>query len=339
MKGARMADWYWYELTENGTVRLLRAFGRAPEVEIPGQIAGRKVTEIGDYCFAEKSTDKVHRLYSEGVEEGQAEEIFRSLCRQESIRELSGQYLEKIVFPDSVVSIGNFCFYQCSALTEITVWSGLTGIGSDAFMNCRSLGRITVCGGVGEPSGLKQILAQRSLETEVSFVSEHGTDAVFLYPEYNESYDEIGPAHIFELNIEGEGFRARQCFHEGVVDIVQYDGIFLQACARESVKTLCRMAWLRLYYPAGLRRKQKEIYEEYVKENAAEAGRYLVEDKNLELLYFAGEQGYFGEKEVAGCIRCAAERNWTEGAGMLLQYQHKWFAGKREDKYSFEEFS
>lgn len=156
-----------------------------------------------------------------------------------------------------------FVFISVAPLTGLVVGKGLTGIGSDAFMNCRSLKNITICGGVAEPSGLKQILAQRSLETEVSFVSEHGTDAVILYPEYSETYDEIGPAHIFELTIEGEGFRARQCFREGIVDIVQYDGIFLQACAKESVKTLCRMAWLRLYYPAGLRRDQKRIYEDY----------------------------------------------------------------------------
>ena len=333
-----MADWYWYELTENRTVRLLRVFGTSPEVEIPGQIAGQRVTEIGDYCFAEKSTGNIHSVYSESAGKAQAEEIFRDLYCQGSIRELSGQYLEKIILPDSVVSIGNFCFYQCSSLTAVMLGNGLTGIGSDVFMNCRSLRNITIHGSVTEPSGLKQILAQRPLETEVSFVSEHGTDAVLLYPEYSESYDEIGPAHIFELNIEGEGFRARQCFHEGIVDMAQYDGVFLQACARESVKTLCRMAWLRLYYPAGLHREPKEVYEEYLRENAAEAGKYLVEDKNLEFLYFAGEQGYFGEKEVAGCIQYAAERNWTEGAGMLLRCQNKWFAGKKRDEYSFDDF-
>lgn len=332
-----MAGWFWYGLTENGTVRLLRAFGGAPEVEIPEEIAGRSVTEIGDYCFAEKDTGGAHHIFAEGVDEGQAEEMFQELYRRGSIRVLAGEYIKKIVFPKSVVSIGNFCFYQCSSLTELVVGNGLTGIGSDAFMNCRSLRDITVCGGVAEPSGLKQILAQRPMETEVSFVSEDGLEAVLLYPEYSETYDEIGPAHIFELNIEGEGFRARQCFHGGTADLAQYDAVFLQACAKESVKTLCRMALLRLYYPAGLRGECKEVYEGYLRENAAEAGRYLVEDKNLEFLYFLGEQGYLGEKETEGCIRLAAKRGWTEGAGMLLQYQGKWFAGKQEE-YSFDDF-
>ncbi len=47
-----------------------------------------------------------------------------------------------------------------------------------------------------------------------------------MYPEYYESYDELGPAHIFELNLTGEGFRARQCFKEGVILLNAYDEIF-----------------------------------------------------------------------------------------------------------------
>jgi hypothetical protein len=333
-----MADWYWYDLRKDGTARVLRVFGASPEVEILECIAGRNVTEIGDYCFAEKSKYTACHIYCEGIEEAGAEETFWKILRQGKIRELSGTYLRKVVLPGSIVSIGNFCFYQCSFLEQLVVGNSLTGIGSDAFMNCRSLQKITINGSITEPSGLKQILAQRAMETEVSFITGDGTDAMLLYPEYSETYDEIGPAHIFELNIEGEGFRARQCFSEGIVDLAKYDGIFLQARAEESVKTLCRMAWFRLYYPAGLREEPKAVYEEYIKENAAKAGEYLVEEKNLELLCFAGEQRYFGEREIAGCIRYAAEQSWTEGAGMLLQYQSRWFAGEKQDEYAFDAF-
>lgn len=333
-----MADWYWYELTEEGTIRLLRVFGASPEVVVPGQLAGRRVTELGAYCFAEKSRNISGAICSEQMSGAEAEQEFQRLYSQQRIRELSGRYLKKVTLPEGVVSIGDFCFYQCSLLTELVTGSLLTEIGSDAFMNCLKLQKIVIRGSVEKPSGLKQILAQRSLETEVSFEMEGNADTVLLYPEYSETYDEIGPAHIFELNIEGEGFRARQCFHEGIVDLVQYDGIFPQACAKESIRTLCRMAWLRLYYPTGLRRENKEIYESYLKEHAASAGAFLVEDKNLELLYFAGEQGYLGEKEVADCIRYAAQKNWTEGAGMLLRYQNEWFAKEKAEEYSFEDF-
>lgn len=70
---------------------------------------------------------------------------------------------------------------------------------------------------------------------EVTFQGKTGQTAVF-YPEYYENYDEIAPAHIFGRSIEGEGFRARQCFKEGVPDLSQYDTIFPKACAEEKGK-------------------------------------------------------------------------------------------------------
>ncbi|MEI2993937.1 MAG: hypothetical protein V8T24_03415 [Roseburia hominis] len=42
---------YW-ELTNEGDARLLRAFGETPEPRFPAEIEGRAITEIGDYCFA-----------------------------------------------------------------------------------------------------------------------------------------------------------------------------------------------------------------------------------------------------------------------------------------------
>ena len=42
---------YW-ELTNEGDARLLRAFGEMPEPRFPAEIEGRAITEIGDYCFA-----------------------------------------------------------------------------------------------------------------------------------------------------------------------------------------------------------------------------------------------------------------------------------------------
>ena len=48
-----------------------------------------------------------------------------------------------------------------------------------------------------------------------------------LYPEYSESYEEIGPAHIFSLHVEGEGYRARKQFVNGRLDFGGYHRAFL----------------------------------------------------------------------------------------------------------------
>ena len=41
---------YW-ELTNEGDARLLRAFGETPEPRFPAEIEGRAITEIGDFLI------------------------------------------------------------------------------------------------------------------------------------------------------------------------------------------------------------------------------------------------------------------------------------------------
>ncbi len=56
----------------------------------------------------------------------------------------SGQY----TIPDSVTSIGEHAFYNCSSLTSVIIGNGVTSIGEDAFYNCSSLTSVTIPDGV-----------------------------------------------------------------------------------------------------------------------------------------------------------------------------------------------
>lgn len=49
-----------------------------------------------------------------------------------------------VVIPDSVTSIGDKAFYECSSLTSITIPDGVTSIGYGAFEWCHSLTSITI---------------------------------------------------------------------------------------------------------------------------------------------------------------------------------------------------
>ncbi len=66
-------------------------------------------------------------------------------------------------------------------------------------MNCRSLKRLVLRSSMEEASGAQLILNQVRADLEVEF-----KEALFFYPEYYDSYEEIGPAHIFALNIAGK---------------------------------------------------------------------------------------------------------------------------------------
>lgn len=331
-------NWYWYKVTARGTVCILRMFGTSPEVSVPETIFGKKVTELGRYCFSETEKAKNYQICSDSLKGKEAEGRFQELLLQKAIRCLAGEYLEKVFLPESITTIGNCCFYRCSRLTELSAGNGLTEIGSDAFMNCIRLQKIIIFGSVTKPSGLKQILGQRSLETRAEFVVNQKTEAVLLYPEYSETYDEIGPAHIFELNIAGEGFRARQCFQKGIVDLVQYDSVFLQAQAEESVRTLCYMAGMRLAYPAGLREEYKSRYEAYLKKHAMQITEILVRERDVRFLQFFGEQGYLGREETKKGAQLAASVDWAEGAALFLQMQRKWTGSGIQQQYSFDAF-
>lgn len=311
---------FQWKVTKEGGACILGGYGASPFVVVPELIEGIPVTEVGNYCFSDSGKR----------ESGKMTSSFQ--------RELSGKYIEKVYLPDSVQKIGNLAFYNCTNLRELQIGAALSEIGSDAFMNCLHLGTIRMRCGVLEKNGLKQLLNQRTSDTKVVFEREGKTDAVLFYPEYYEMYDEVGPAHIFALNLTGEGFRARQCFRDGMVDLAQYDGVFEQACAEESARTLCHMAVNRLCYPVGLSQEAKERYQSYIGQKEGTLVRELVKSRNLEFLEILFRQNILTEAGKTESIREASGQNWPEGAASLLRLQKETASDKKQERYSFDDF-
>ena len=296
------------------------------EVVLPEAIEGNVITDIGDYCFATK----------EPAVQG---EVFESvLGTEEEVHEVSGSYLTKICLPDTVEHIGNFAFYNCTKLEEISFGKKLERIGSDAFMNCLRLHRLIVRCDVSEKTGLKQVLAQIPWEITVSMEQQEREVACVLYPEYFETYDEISPAHIFGRNIQGEGFRARQCFVDGKIDFVSYDSIFQKVCAEETADVRIRLAVNRLHYPMDLKEQAKESYETYLTTNADDEAIYFLRHREKDILYFLCERQYLSKQGVERLIRQAAEADWAEGAASLMQWKAKFWKETPKSRYSFDDF-
>ena len=298
-------DW---EKTKDGTICLLGIKDMPSEVVIPDMIEGLPVTEVGPYCFARN------------------------------------KYLERVVLPDSVRSLSRMVFYHCTALKELEIGSGLAEIGSDAFMNCHKLHSLIVRCDAMEKSGVRLILHQISHDLSVHFTGKiesggRSTEAKLLFTEYYETYDEVTPAHLFGRNIEGEGFRTRQFFKEGVFEYNRYDNTFLKACAEEREETLCEIAMNRLQYPVGLLEEARRQYADYIKVHLDTVCGRAVSERDCDMLDFLCAKQFMTNValEKAACL--SAEYEWAEGSAFLLRLKAQYFSEKvKKSRYEFDDF-
>ncbi len=317
-----------YEETEGG-VRLLRVYGDSPSITLPCFVDEKigEIIEIGPYCFAAKaklSEEIREELRKLGLE---CEE---NNLKNASIRPICGEYLQEIELPESVLAIGDFCFYGCRALRRLSIGSKVRMIGSDVFMNCKSLHSLILRADIRDRTILQKILALISIEIEVSFVNvEKSTDvgmsdckavsgiyeddcqAKVLYPMFTETYELLGPAHIFGLNLEGEGYRARKQFKDDIIDLAGYDQIFTKASHEERFETLVRMSVDRLLYPIDLSTEAKASYESYISENECRFMQTLVEREAEEEILDILRTGLITPLGKKAAIEAAIEKGKT----------------------------
>ena len=110
---------------------LVHYFGSDSKVNIPAELGGKPVTEIGEFAFTNCSgLTKV--TIPEGVTSIGAG-AFQS-CGS----------LTEVTIPKSVETIGNGAFGFCSSLTEVTIPEGVTSIKDSAFQSCGSLTEVTI---------------------------------------------------------------------------------------------------------------------------------------------------------------------------------------------------
>lgn len=332
---------FLWQKTEHGEARLLRVFGDYPLVELPKEIEGHRLTEIGAYCFSQKEHLPKEDVLSSGFLESDSEGDIRQ--RVQAYHPICGDYVEAVILPDTIEQIGTCAFYNCTNLKTIEIGKKLQQVGSDAFMNCRMFTQLKIRADIVDKTGLRLILNQISSKFEVHFMGEKSKEpgdekAVIFYPEYTESYDEIAPAHIFGRNIVGEGFRARQCFADGVLDLESYDKIFEKACQEEEVETLFRMAWDRLQYPVSLKEERREKYDAYIREHADFGADYFLKKKDLASLERLFEENKLSDAKQSEIVVKAAELEWIEGTAALLKIRQRRTAPSAAEKYEFEDF-
>lgn len=285
--------------------RLLRVFGDTPCPVIPGTVAGITVTEIGPYCFAERPVTG-GRLWGEGTE-----------------HPITGNFVEEVTLPDSVHTLHSAAFYNCRRLRRLTAGGGICALGSDLFTNCHALETFALRAAPGDATGLRKLLGAVSADVGAEFLG--GNGARLFYPEYFELLDENAPAHLFNRNIEGEGYRYRQCFGNGAVDYAAYDAVFPQASVNEPPENLCRLALGRLLTPYALKEEAQARYEDYLRRQPDAAFGLVIRGRDSAAVSLLAALGLPTADAAVQCGRAG----WSEGAALLL-------GGGRHRKKSYD---
>lgn len=313
------SDIYLCEEVEEGRLRLCRAFGTKDIFDVPKQVGDGVITTIGAYCFAQRARltkGQLQELEQAGLGDGTTPTSF-------GVRPMNGSYLKAVTLPETVTTLETYAFFDCRNLEELTVGPLLTQIHSDAFMNCRGLHLLNMKASIACNSGLKALLNQLTAELTVTFMKEDGfTQAKILYPEYTESYEEIGPAHIFSLHVEGEGYRVRKQFAEGRPDLQAYDAVFEKACNEEQLLTLMKMAIYRLTYPIDLSEEAKKRYLEYVRGNEIAIMEILVKMQDEVTLEYLCGQPLISDEAVCAAIVRGVSEGWTKGVAGMIRWRN-----------------
>ena len=116
---------------DDGTLEITKYAGNSATYVIPGEIDGKKVTQIGDKAF-----------------KGCAE--LTSITIPDGVTSIGNNAfsgctsLETVTIPNSVTYIERNTFYGCTSLETVTIPASVTYIGDSAFYGCTSLKSVTI---------------------------------------------------------------------------------------------------------------------------------------------------------------------------------------------------
>ena len=129
-------------------VILYRMYGSGAIAEIPASVAGRPVRMLADHLFANEPSalypkSQIMRAVFNGTQYVEAPEYGSAAGTSDGDEPaLAGVSLEIIRIPEGVEGIGNYAFYGCFQLREISFPSTMTRIGYGMFNGCRQVCRL-----------------------------------------------------------------------------------------------------------------------------------------------------------------------------------------------------
>lgn len=352
--------WNWMETrnkmewicSRKGTgICILRCFSYDGWIEIPGEINGCAVTELGDYLFAEtvrnREKQKNNRLYRARLEDEETnewrwEECPEDLPFRDNLEDktpaVRGNQLQAVSLPETLKKIGAYAFYNCEGLKKIRLFSSISDLGAGLFTGCHGINGLDIQMIPGEKSCLKEVLAELRQTLWVNVLDREGREfARLIFPEYFEESIENTPARILTQEMHGCGHRYRNAFSGTDFQYNVYDKLFPHVQVQEGAALVTELVLGRLMFPVQLQEERKVIYEEYMKIHGKEVVQAAARTEDMDILRFAGESGWCTRECLEDMLDEARNLNNAQVTGMLMDIRRKRFLGESDTEKAVEE--
>ena len=228
--------------------------------------------------------------------------------------------IESVTLPPTLRRVGDYAFYNCSALKALHLAEPVDDWGSGVFMNCADLRRFFIRARDGRAESLAYVTSELTTELDVSVSYPDGGTARLIFPEYREVLEENAPAHHFDFHLYGSGYPYRHAFRNRALSLQEYDRLFPGLLEKEyDPNCALRLAWHRLRMPRELTEQAGEHYLTYLKSRTGDVLAWLLEERNSRgLAWFLPLSG-----ADAAALRTAAElarqMGLTEPLALLLE--------------------
>ena len=194
-----MSNFKYRLLMHNHLAMVLGYSGCSETINIPSEINHKgviyRVATIGESAFSGCSS-LTSMVVAEGNTVYDSREQCNAIIHTATNTLISG--CQNTIIPDSVMSIGDCAFLDCSSLTSIVIPNGVMSIGDYAFYNCSSLTSIVI------PDGVTSIeegaFQDCSSLTSITF---NGTKAQWNRIELGEDWNDNVPTKVIHCT-DGE---------------------------------------------------------------------------------------------------------------------------------------
>ena len=307
---------------EDGGARITRAWTCDEKAALPDRIDGRPVTALARHALAA----------DEREEPGEALEIRSG--RASAGAEWNNRHLRELTLPPCLETIGDYCFLNCAALLKLTLSDSVTRWGGAVFMNCRALHDITLLREGEQGVSLAYLCDELPRELDVLILGPGEHRARLLFPEYQELYEENGPAHHFDYQIEGAGYPYHHVFVRKRLTYRDYDALFRVYRGMEgNEETAVTLAWYRLRYPEELGAQARESYLAYLKPRTGALLTRLADAGQAADIHALAALVPLEEADLAAACDAARAGGRTEALALLLELRHRGAPKSRIKRY------